>query len=524
MSDPLAIQLRAGQRELIRLALVHRVLAFVARRQYGKTTTFAKYSVLRMMRKRGHTIIFGSAKLNLSREIVRKESEIMRAAMTGLETDKPLRMVDSHGGKTVPDSISAADFAELFEAQRLEFRLWHSRNASDYSRTKVVALRPDTVGETGDLLADEVGRVPQWRETCEAIWPIVSSNPNFRLLLSTTPPPDDHHYSFDQLAPPLGTVFPVNPKGNLYTSPLHNIRVLRLDAWDAAADGVQVYDTDTGAALTPEESRKQAVDKDAWDRNWACKFIVGGSAACGRIQLETAQERGKGRCVFLNLGSEVNYTELDEVLEWLAENLTARPVGIGVDWATTTRETSNPTSVAVVQEEGSGYVVPLIVVWKTADPKVAESLLRAVVRAVARRKAGGRARRLGQDATGERYHAENIKRALRAEVPVESLVGSTTVERPGGESMTLKQYRCSVLVGQLDDNQITLPPDRYIFADWRLVQKDRGQFVTEVDEDGKHGDTFDAVSNGIYVLRRGASAPDLRPTRVGCAELQGSTA
>lgn len=525
MSDPLAVQLRAGQREMIRGALRHRLMAFVARRQYGKTTTFAKFAMLRMLKLRAHTVVFGSAKLNLSREIVRKESEIVRTTMGALSTEgKRLVLTDGQTGRTLSAALSADDFAELFEAQRLEFRVFHSNNASDYSRTKVVALRPDAVGETGDLLCDEVGRIQNWRETWEAIEPIIASNREFRCLISTTPPPEDDHYSFEQLAPPPGAEFPANAAGNWYVTPLHRIHVLRLDAWDAAADGVQVFDSDTGEPITPEQSRQRAVDKDAWDRNWAVKFLAGGAAACGRTVLESAQERGRGQSLFVNLGSELNYTELDEACEWLRENLGTGRLGLGVDWATTTKGTSNPTAVAVVEQVGAGYVARLIVAWKTADPAQAESLLRLIVRAANGRRAGGRARRLCQDATNERYHAENIRKALRPEVPVESLVGSTTIDRPGAESITVKQFRCAELVHTLAENQLTLPPDRYIFADWRLVKKDRGDFSTEIDDDGRHGDTFDAVSFALYALRRGKETPDLRPTRVGTATLTGGTA
>jgi len=111
-----------------------------------------------------------------------------------------------------------------------------------------VALNTSTVGETGDLITDEVGRAKQFKEVCEAIEPIIASNPEFRWLLTTTPPPDDTHYSFELLAPPVGLELPVNPKGNWYRSDL-GVWVLRLTANDAFADGVPLYDGDTGTAV-----------------------------------------------------------------------------------------------------------------------------------------------------------------------------------------------------------------------------------------------------------------------------------
>ena len=283
------IQMRSGQRRLFQLVEQYRLLGFIARRQYGKTTTCANIALRKMMKNRDHTVIFGSAKLNLSREIVRKEAAVfekaINAAMEGeggprsdaAAEDGPVRLADDKTGRVV-QGLTSDDFADLFEHSRLEFRYYHTRTS--YSRTKVVALRPDTVGETGDLMCDEVGRIGNWKDVWEAVEPIVASNPQFRILLLTTPPPDDAHYSFEQLAPPPGMTFPVSPNGNVYES-VKGVTCLRVDAWDAYADGVTLFDTKTAKPVTPEESRRRAFDKDAWDRNYGCLFITGGTAAVG---------------------------------------------------------------------------------------------------------------------------------------------------------------------------------------------------------------------------------------------------
>lgn len=276
------LSLRKGQKHFLKLTGQFRTVALVARRQWGKTTVFAAIALKKMMKKKGHTVIFGSAKLNLSREIVRKEAGILQSAIMGLQLQAEgarakLQILDADKDK-VPDVLTSDDFADLFEAQRLEFRLYHSR--SIYSRTKVVALRPDTVGETGDLMCDEIGRVPQWAETWEAINPIIQADPSFICTLATTPPPDDAHLSFAQLAPPAGMTFEVKPEGNIYETEL-GFTVLRVDAFDAFADGVPMYDMKTGAPMSPAEHRKKDPDKQAWDRNFGCLFILGGAAACG---------------------------------------------------------------------------------------------------------------------------------------------------------------------------------------------------------------------------------------------------
>lgn len=488
---------RAGQRHFMRLVEKHRVLAFLARRQYGKTTTFAKIALKKMMKQRDHTVIFGSAKLGLSREIVRAEARILQVAISealAQAAQSAVKVVDASTGKA-PDALTADDFAELFEAQRLEFRYYHGRGT--YSRTKVVALRPDTVGETGDLMCDEIGRVANWREVWEAVSPIIASNPAFRCTLATTIPPDDAHYSWDMLVPPAGTVFETCGQGNVYESEM-GITVLRVDAFDAYADGVPLYNMKTGAAETPAENRAAESDKDAWDRNYGLKFLMGGASACGLIQLATAQERGIGKCLHAETQSD---DDLDRALEFLAEHLGEGAVGVGLDLATTEGATSNPSALAVVEAAGAELLARLILTWKTNDPAVAEARVRAVLAAVARRPTGGRAKALHIDATNERYFAAGLQRSLRAEVPVTCVVGSETVQKPGYEPMTMKQFLGSLLVGELDDNHLTLPPQKYVKEDFRLVKKDRGLFVCTPDPQGRHGDTFDGTKLGINALK-----------------------
>jgi hypothetical protein len=230
-----AFKVRSGQRKFERGVEQHRVSGLLARRQYGKTTIAARIALKKMMKQAGHTVVFGSVKVDLGREIVQKEAgELQRAfgllALQAEELETKLDAVDEHG-KSVAE-VSPDDWSDLYEHSRLEFRLYHSR--SIYARTKVVALTPDAVGETGDLILDEVGRVKNFRDVLEAVMPIIASNPEFRCVYTTTTPPDDAHPSFDLLAPPLGAELPINPKGNWYRSEL-GVWVLRVTAEDAYA-------------------------------------------------------------------------------------------------------------------------------------------------------------------------------------------------------------------------------------------------------------------------------------------------
>jgi hypothetical protein len=500
---------RAGQVAFEKDIDLHRISAFLTRRQYGKTTNASRIALKKMMRTAGHTVVFGSVKLDLGREIVRKESEQMAKAFQMIagqaaRAKMQLQMVDGPTGKTVALEgekkflVTLDDFAGIYEAQRLEFRLFHSRTI--YSRTKVVALTPDAVGETGDLILDEVGRVKNFLAVWEAVKPIISSNPEFRCLLTTTPPPDDTHYSFELLAPPINWNPEPNPAGHTYRSEL-GVFVRRVTAWDAAADGVVLYDDDTGEPISPDESRRRDPNKDSWDRNYAVKFVIGGTAAVSLLLLENAQQRGKPGgdqpCEFFQIECDA---DMDRAALWLKANLGEGMVGLGWDTATTEKQTSNPSALTVMERIGNDSIARAVLIWKTADPATAMERLRLVLNAVKARKEGGRARRLCIDSTNERYFAADVRKELRGEIFVDLVVSSETIERPGLPNITRKQSLGEALVAELEDNRLALPAARYIREDFRLVKKERGQFVCEPDVIGRHGDTFDSTKLALQAL------------------------
>ena len=498
MSEPGAIfKFRAGQRELVRKCESHRLIGFLARRQYGKTTTFSAIALKKMMKRRNHLVTYGSATLLLGRELILKESRVMQQALEAMrsQANKLVLQVADRTTEKVPDKLTEDDFAELFEAQRLEFRLWHDQTS--YSRTLIIAPNPSTaVGWTGDVMLDEVGRIKNFREVWEAVEPIVSSDPNFRLLLCTTPPPDDTHYSFEMLAPPIGTEFPPSAAGNWYRSEL-GVTVLRVDAYDAWLDGVPVYDMDEGKPLSPEEHRRRALDKEAWDRNYGVKFVLGGTAAVGLLQLDTAMRRGIGQCACIIVEDDMDF---ERGLVFLREHLGAGPVGLGWDLATTEKESSNPSSFTVMEREGIESFGRATFVWKTRDPDLAKERARRLVETVNQRQEGGPARRLCIDATNERYFATEVQNEFGGLLPVQLVIASETIEQPGAEPMTMKSFLGNRLVGTLDDNHMTLPPERYVKEDFRLVKRDRGSFVCSLGPNGEHGDTFDSHKLALEAL------------------------
>jgi len=494
----LKFKVRAGQRNFERGVSLHRISGLLARRQYGKTTIASRIALKKMMKSAGHTVIFGSVKLDLGREMVRKESAEMSRAFQLLAAqaeaaETKLDVVNFESGKSVA-AVNPDDWADLYEHSRLEFRLHHSRTV--YSRTKVVSLTPDAVGETGDIILDEVGRAKRFGEVLEAMLPIIAANPEYRAIFTTTPPPDDAHPSFDLLAPPIGADLAIRPEGNWYQSEL-GVHVLRVTAFDAYADGVPLYDDDTGAAISPEESRARAHDKDAWDRNYACRFVLGGTAAIGLLQLDSAQRRGIGRCACIAANDDLDF---DRAIAHLREKLGNSAAAIGFDVATTEKEASNPSAVSVMVAEGADVVAVLTVTWKTRDPALAKERVRKIVETVNARSAGGRVRRLAIDATSERYFAVQFQRELSALVPVELVISSESVELPGGETVNKKTWLGSRFIGAIDDNHATLAPERYLRDDFRRVRKVKGAFDCELGPNGEHGDTFDSHKLAYHAL------------------------
>jgi hypothetical protein len=275
------------------------MLALLMRRQAGKSFLLANMALDWMM-ETVCDVIFASASVNLGTENIRKEAEVWAKVTEALrQATKDNFKIETNADDDQGNLIDVDAIADLFEHQKLETRLWHSNTRC--SRSKVVAPNPDTaVGWTGHVILDEVGRIPNFKDVFEAMEPIVSSSKNFRIRMATTPPPDDAHYSYELLAPPAGSEFSQNPRGNFYTTSA-GLLVHRVDAWDGYAAGVPLYDLKERKPLSPDEHRELAIDRTAWDRNYGLKFLSGGSAALSRMALLNAQQRGKDGGLGINI-------------------------------------------------------------------------------------------------------------------------------------------------------------------------------------------------------------------------------
>lgn len=268
------------------------------RRRGRKSTTLANIALRRMIQRRRHNCIFASATVAMAKEFLLKEVQTWQTVM---EIFRQGAVQSQMLAESTGDGVDVDGLCDLFEHGKLETKIWHDKTT--YSRTLIVPATPRTVGYGGDVFFDEIARAPELRECIEAVSPFMDENPELIFRLATTPPPDDTHYSFEYLMPE-DEAFTPNPKGTWYRAQ-SGIMVHRADVWDCQMAGLKLYHPDTGAVVTPEEHRALAFDKLAWDRNYGCQFVRGGTAAVSLAALATAMERGKGVCLASNITEEI---------------------------------------------------------------------------------------------------------------------------------------------------------------------------------------------------------------------------
>lgn len=497
------IRLRSCQRASFRHPAG--ILGMIWRRQLGKSYKLGAEAIDVMMETPGITCVFMSAAIKLGQENLRKEAEVWRSLVSAI------RAAGEHLTTTADDDsgemLDADAVADLMEHSKLEVKLWHDNVT--YSRSMVIAANPDTaVGYSGWLFLDEVGRMPEFRDVWEACEPFAASNPNFRIRLATTPPPDDAHYSYEILAPSVDADFPVNPNGNFYRSEA-GILIHRVDAWDAAADGICVFDSETREPLTPDESRAKAWDKTAWDRNFGCKFLRNtGQSAISSTDLNHAQARGKDEGIAVAMFEEIpsSAAELDAMIrsylpvDW-ARKIGDGLVGLGLDLATSDKERSNPSSLTVTERRGD-LITRLVLAFKSRDPFVTQRIVETVVSDIER--VGKRPRGLSIDASNEVFFARDMKRRLQGRLRVHLV--------KGGESMTFRGEKTTpkIVLGNLysnafADGRILLPAGRWLGEDHRLVRRVSGSFEAATLPDGRHADTFDSGKLAQWTLEGGST-------------------
>lgn len=490
------------------------MIYFEARRQFGKTTTFAGISLRQMMKHPGRLVTFASASINVGKELIYKEAAVLADAMESMKAEAErakmqLGIADSTG-KEYKD-IDLDGIADLFERSRLEMRLHHSRTT--VSRTQIIAPNPATArGFSGDVLIDEIGFIKDFAEVWEAMEPIASRDPSFRVLMASTPPPDESHMCYKIGQPPNvkgddGREHPMQfepcANGHWYESDA-GVLCLRVDVYDAEAAGVKLYDLKTREPIPAAKHRAKAFDKDAWDRNYGLKRIPGGLVAMPGTALDAAQIKGAEDCLAYDLGTVETSQEEATLARVVGAVLTVAEAGqwgVGYDIATTTNEKSNPSSITLTQGKGSERRARLIVRWKSASPDFSKALVARSCETL--KKSGGHVVKVCLDGSNEKYYADLVKTALEtAGFAVEIVVSGETVENPDNPKakMRMKEKTGGLLVNIATDRLLALPPDKWVKDDFLLQKKEKGLFVCDLDAAGNHGDTFDSTKLSVYAL------------------------
>lgn len=183
---------------------------------------------------------------------------------------------------------------------------------------------------------------------------------------------------------------------------------------------------------------------------------------------------------------------------------------LGNDVATTDKKSSNPSSLTVMEKFGGFFWERLVVRFKSADPEVTFSIISSILDA----RPAAEWRRLAIDASSERYHAQTVRKRFRHRLPVDLVVNSEAIDFQG-ERFSYKTLLGDLYVSAFEDNRIALPPDNFILADHRLVKKQSGGYVTDVDDEGNHGDTFDSGKLAYWAHVRGGGAASAAALQVG---------
>jgi hypothetical protein len=482
------------------------MIYFEARRQFGKTTTFAGISLKQMMKHPGRLVTFASASINVGKELIYKEAAVLADAMQAMKAEAEaakmqLGLADS-GGKEYKD-IDLDGIADLFERSRLEMRLHHSRTM--VSRTQIIAPNPATArGFSGDVLIDEIGFIKDFAEVFEAMEPIASRDPSFRVLMASTPPPDEGHLCYKIGLPPIpGMTFEPDANGHWYESAA-GVLCLRVDVFDAEAAGVKLYDLKTREPIPALTHRSRALDKDAWDRNYALKRIPGGLVAMPSTAIDAAQDKGSEDCLAFDFGTIEEAQEEATLARFVGavQNVAGLGAwGAGYDIATTTNAKSNPSSFTLTQAKGSERRARLIVRWKSANPEFSKALILRGCETL--KQAGGSLRALAIDGSNERYFATQVRTAAEAAgVTVQIVVSGETQEDPDNpkSKIRMKEKLGGMLVSTATDRLLALPPEKWIKDDFLLQKKERGLFVCDLDAAGNHGDTFDSTKLSVFAL------------------------
>ena len=181
---------------------------------------------------------------------------------------------------------------------------------------------------------------------------------------------------------------------------------------------------------------------------------------------------------------------------WL-DHLEDGPCGIGMDIATTDGPNSNPASITVSQLTGGKVYERLILSWKTRDEAVATAMLSTVVLDLV--SIGAAIKGGSIDASNETFFAQRLAKLLSAHCRFQLLKGNELVTFQGA-TLPSKEMLGNLYVNAHTDGILCSPEAPFCKEDRRLVQKQKGKFVTLTGKGGKHGDTFDSGKHARWAL------------------------
>ncbi len=504
---------RKYELQAMNAARKERVLVLFWARRCRKSTTLGSIAFDDLSKRPGQTVIAASASLLLGTELVNMTVSAVEAAVIvqneaaaqldlfkrcALEKELDFQCADAGTGK-VYRGLTAKDFTDLYKSKRLEMRLYFDTCASSYSRQLIIAPMPATArGWRGTVLRDEAAFTSVNLEAAlrEAVDPIFRDVPDLRMIYASNLGRDDRHSFFTMTLPPPDKEFEVKPEGNFYHGE-NKVLVHRVTLADAYAAGHTLYDN-VGQPMSLTAFRGDPANKSQLACNYDLTHIAGGAAAIDLLALLSAQQRGIGTCTYAYIENDAEY---QLALLALRKQLGNGPVGVGFDPATTTRETSNPSSLTVTERIGGERFVRLVVVWKERKPQVVRERLQQLFLAIRSREHGGPARRFCLAATSERYFAEETADVLAPLVPTELVIESASV-RPAGydAAVPFKTYLGDLYSTAVNDNRYALPPSDYLRRDQRLTTKNAGRYECKPDGDGAHGDTFVSGALAEYAL------------------------
>ncbi|HEX8310109.1 MAG TPA: hypothetical protein VF614_02255 [Chthoniobacteraceae bacterium] len=505
-----------GRREYEKQALAairrERVIVLFWARRCRKSTNLGAIAFDDMSKAPGQTVIAASASLLLGTElvnmtvsaveaaiIVQNEAEAQQSLFQAQADSAQLdfRCADSESGKEY-SGLTKEDFADLYKSKRLEMRLYFDRTA--YSRQLIIAPVPATArGWRGTVLRDEAGFTAVNLEIAlrEAVDPIFRDVPDLKMIYASNLGRDDRHPFFTMTMPPPDLEMEANAKGHFYRGE-NRILIHRVSLADAYAAGHVLYDN-RGEPMSLQEFRSEPANKGQLPFNYDLEHISGGTAAIDLLSLLTSQQRGIGQCSFFYIDDD---SDFQRAMEALHANLRNGRVAAGYDPATTTRDTSNPSSVTFTEMVGGERYQRVVMMWKERKAAVVMDRLRQAFQMIAKRPSGGPARRFCIAATNERYFADLVHDDLAAIVPVELVIESAGLQPPGYEEpINYKTYLGDLYSAAVNENRYALPCGEYFKKDQRMTVKNAGRYECTPDtSDGAHGDSFVSGALAEYGL------------------------